>query len=222
MLANGWLGNIHDAINWTLPAHVDDVFAQRKRVDAVQKQVDVARASQETFEDMKEAVDAATNGMRSRIEADNVDVARANRILKNYQIAGVLDIELIAKYRRGDDAALDSLYARQPAAHEVAPRREGGPTPEDLRALEDRFMFGLRAVRELRDQLEPDLELYWKQQQELDRLINEYGALLRKANVAVIAWARAHDRLAQGVLDPAKIDVLGIAGKAAGAANPIP
>ena len=61
-----------------------------------------------------------------------------------------------------------------------------------------------------------------KQQQELDRLVNDYSAQLRKANVAVIAWARAHERLATGVLDPAKIDRLGIAGKAAGAANPLP
>ena len=40
--------------------------------------------------------------------------------------------------------------------------------------------------------------------------------------MAVLAWARAHARLAAGVVDPAKIDLLGLARSAAGTASPVP
>ena len=61
-----------------------------------------------------------------------------------------------------------------------------------------------------------------QQQRELDEMANAYNAALRQATVAVVAWARAHKRLASGVTDPAQINLLGIAGRAAGAANPLP
>jgi hypothetical protein len=37
----------------------------------------------------------------------------------------------------------------------------------------------------------------------------------------MIAWARSHQRLASGVTDPAKIDVLGLAKKAAKNVGPL-
>jgi hypothetical protein len=64
--------------------------------------------------------------------------------------------------------------------------------------------------------------MYYRQQDELDTLAAVWNAELRKARVAVVAWARAHKRMAQGVIDPADVDVLGIARKASGAVLPIP
>lgn len=52
-------------------------------------------------------------------------------------------------------------------------------------------------------------------------MVNDDRAALRAGRVAIIAWARARDRLAAGVTDPAEIDVLGIARKAAGGIWPI-
>jgi hypothetical protein len=72
----------------------------------------------------------------------------------------------------------------------------------------------------LRGQLAPDVNEYRQARRELGLLNNEYKAGLRQGSVAIIAWARAHDRLASGITDPAEIDVLGIARKAAGGAVP--
>ena len=70
--------------------------------------------------------------------------------------------------------------------------------------------------------LAPDIELFWKQQAELEELVAAFNAALRQARVAVIAWSRAHQRLASGITDPAEIDIFGIAKKAAGNYVPIP
>ena len=71
-----------------------------------------------------------------------------------------------------------------------------------------------------RFELKPDLELYWNKQQELQRLLAIYHANLRKARIAFIVWSQAHERLAAGITDPAKIDVLGLAGAAGGMVMP--
>lgn len=44
----------------------------------------------------------------------------------------------------------------------------------------------------------------------------------RRLNLAIVAWSRAHQRMAAGITDPAQIDIFGIAKKAAGAASPLP
>ena len=72
----------------------------------------------------------------------------------------------------------------------------------------------------VRASVAPDLNEYRQARRELGIMDNEYRAALRQGSVAIIAWARAHDRLASGITDPAEINVLGIARKAAGGAVP--
>ena len=91
-----------------------------------------------------------------------------------------------------------------------------GLSPEEMTTIENRLLFALRKVSEVRDQLKPDIELYRKQQAELEEVIASFNTALRQARVAMIAWSRAHQRLAAGITDPAEIDIFGIAKKAAG------
>ena len=64
--------------------------------------------------------------------------------------------------------------------------------------------------------------MYFRQQHKLDGIDNSWNAELRKVRVSVVAWARAHKRMAQGVIDATDIDVLGMARKASGSVLPIP
>ena len=73
---------------------------------------------------------------------------------------------------------------------------------------QDRLIFALETVSNVRTQLAPDIELYWKQQAELEELVASFNKALRQARVAIIAWSRAHQRLASGITDPAEIDIL--------------
>ncbi|MEJ2721714.1 MAG: hypothetical protein P8181_11345 [bacterium] len=204
---------------------VADVRSQKKLLDglnAAQPIIDeVARASADVVEDTKNALDAATEEVRSRIESDNKDLTNAVKALRNEQIRTIINVNYLKVYHEGDPTALDSLFAAQPSLKGIV-KSPDHITAADISAIEQRLLFKLQALREMREQLAPDLELYWKQLQELQEMTDVYHRALRQAQVTVIAWDRAHQRLAAGITDPAKINLVGIARKAAGSAVPIP
>lgn len=208
-----------------LDALVKDVRAQKKLLDALraaQPVVDeIAYTAGELFDETKDMMDQVVEAARTRIDADCRDIYAADKTLKEYIVGTIAHVALIRAHRLGDPTAMDSLLAQQPSLRDLVDP-DDGVSPEEMHAIEQRLLFVLRSLRELRDQLRPDIELYWEQQRELDESANKYNAALRQATVAVLAWSRAHKRLAAGVTDPAEIDVLGIAKKAAGSANPVP
>ena len=201
---------------------LDNARQQTKLLDALgttQPIVnEIARTTSEIIDDTNIAMDEATDAIRETLLKNNEILLKGIRTMREYQLHTVMSIEYIARYRRGEKAALDTLFAMQPSLKEVVSSTTR-PSAEDMRAIEDRLLYLLKSMHDVREQMMPDLELYWKQQRELDGLIKTYKAALRKAHVAIIAWSRAHQRLAAGMTDPAKIDVLGLAGKAAGAAS---
>ncbi|UCH85052.1 MAG: hypothetical protein JSW50_05015 [Candidatus Latescibacterota bacterium] len=204
---------------------VANVAKQKKFLDglaAAQPIIDeVARATSEVVEDTQIALDAAVEEVRNEIERDNRDLTTAVKALKQEQIRSILNVRFLKAYRHGDPTAIDSLLAAEPHLKDIV--KPGEPvTPADMSAIEQRLIFKLDALRKIREQLQPDLELYWKQHQELEAMADMYELALRQAQVTVIAWDRAHQRLAAGITDPAKINLVGIARKAAGSAVPLP
>ena len=205
------------------PAELDtiltDVRSQKNLLDglnAAQPIInEIARVSGEIFEDTKRALDAAADATQRRISENIAPVLASDTMLRNYQLTGTSAIELIVRYRHGDTAAMDSLVILIPSVADVA-STEDGLTVAELHAIEDRLIFALETVSNVRTQLAPDIELYWKQQAELEELVASFNKALRQARVAIIAWSRAHQRLASGITDPAEIDIFGIAKKAAG------
>lgn len=204
---------------------ITNVQAQKNLLDglaAAQPIIDeVSYSAGELFDVTKDALDALIDHLRERVDEEHADILYADKALLKAQVATVLNIGYLRAHREGDATAMDSLFAKEPSLKEVV-KVPGKPTPEEMSAIEQRMIFKLRALREVRDQLAPDIELYWEKQRELDRLSATYNAALRKATVAVLAWARAHARLARGVVDPAKIDLLGLARSAAGGVSPVP
>ena len=211
------------------PAQIDtilaDVRAQKKYLDAIgaaQPIVDeVAIGSGDVFDELNAAMRNAVDAVRRRIEDRYRDVRVADELLGRRQIQAVYNISYLPQIRLGVPGALDSLLAHEPSLRSLVETSDGLDAAE-IQRVEDRMLDVLTRLRLVREQLEPDLEMYFKQQNELDTMANAWGAELRKARVAVVAWARAHKRMAQGVTDPADIDVLGIARKASGAVLPIP
>ena len=183
---------------------------------ASQPMVDeIARLSGELFDQAGGALETVRAAIEREIDADFEEVVVADRQLRSMQIRTVRDITLLPRIRGGDVTASDSLRTDQPSLRGIL---EPGTLPgeADLIEIERRLLFILNSLGDLRTQLEPDLVHYREAKRELGLLVNEYRAALRKGRVAIIAWARAHDLLAAGVTDPAEINVMGIAHKAAG------
>jgi hypothetical protein len=202
-----------------------DIRGQKKFLDAIsaaQPVVDeVAIASGKIFDDTKSAMDTAVVAVRRRITERFHDVRLADELLERRQIQTVFNIAYLPQIRMGVPGALDSLLVNEPSLPALVDTRDGLDASE-IQRIEDRLLTILTRLREVRDQLEPDIEMYYQQQNELDKMENLWHAELRKARVSVVAWARAHKRMAQGITDPASIDILGIARKASGTILPIP
>ena len=202
-----------------LNAILDDVRAQESLVDglsAAQPLInEIARVAGEIFEDTKLALDAAAAVTQERITADIAPVLEQDHMLRDFQLRATASMGLIARYRHGDAAALDSLVAIVPSLTEVI-SVEDGVSGAEMAVIEERMVYLLQTISEVRRQLAPDIELFWKQQAELEKLVASFNTALRQARVAVVAWSRAHQRLASGITDPAEIDIFGLAKKAAG------
>jgi len=189
---------------------------------AAQPVVDeVAIASREIFDDTKTAMDAAVAALRARIEDRFRKVRTADEMLEQRQIVAVFGLDYLPQIRQGVPGALDSLLALEPSLPSLVATRDG-LNDSEIQLIEDRMLTILARTREVRDQLAPDIELYYAHHRELDELENLWHSEIRKARVAVLAWARAHKLIAQGVTDPAKINVRGIARQAAGTALRLP
>ena len=197
---------------------------QTRLLDALSKTQpivnEIARSMSEILDDANLAVNDASAAISMAVEKDNKILIEGMRTMRDYQMVAVMSVDYIARYRRGDPEAFDTLLQLQPSIREVV-SSTSNPTSEDLIAVEQRLIFLMKTMSDIRSHMTPDLELYWKQQMELEELTKAYKAALRKAQVAMIAWSRAHQRLAAGITDPAKIDVLGLAKKAAKAAGPL-
>ena len=202
-----------------------DVREQESLVDALNAAQplinEIARVAGEIFEDTKRALDATAAATQQRISSDIAPVIVQDRMLRKFQLRATESMGLVARYRHGDTVAMDSLMALVPSLAEIV-STEDGLSAAELGAIEQRIIFALNTVSEVRVQLAPDLELYRKQQAELEQLVASFNTALRQARVAVVAWSRAHQRLASGITDPAQIDIFGIAKKAAGNYLPVP
>jgi hypothetical protein len=197
---------------------------QKKLLDALSMTQpivnEIARIISEILDDANLAVDAAYYSIGEALDENNVALIKGIEMVREAQLNAMASVELIGKYRRGNTQAFDTLLTIQPSLHEVVSDPKN-PTAKDLIATENRLIYIMKTLQEFRAQMMPDLELYWKQQNELEDLTKVYKAALRKSQVTMIAWARSHQRLASGVTDPAKIDVLGLAKKAAKNVGPL-
>lgn len=182
---------------------------------------EIARIISEILDDANLAVDAAYYSIGEALDENNIDLINGIEMVRAAQLNAIASVGYIGKHRRGDPDAFDSLLALQPSLYEVVSNPEN-PTAKDLIATENRLIYMMEILQEFRAQMMPDLELYWKQQSELEDLTKVYKAALRKSQVTMMAWSRSHQRLASGVTDPAKIDVLGLAKKAAKNVGPMP
>lgn len=210
-------------------AQVDTILANIRvqtnfleALGAAQPVVDeVSIASRGIFDDTKDAMDAVVAALRQRIEDRFHDVLIADEKLERRQLVAVFGLDYLPLIRQGVPGALDSLLALEPSLPPLVTPGDG-LNPSEIQLIEDRMLMILARTREVRDQLEPDIERYHEHHKELDELENLWRAEVRKARVAVLAWARAHKLMAQGVTDPARINVLGLARKAAGTVIRVP
>ena len=166
------------------------------------------------LDETKNVLDEALEEIHDRIMNDSRIMVVGNRDLRDNQFKTISNLEYLQKYRLGDSSALDSLFSKEPSLKEVV-KDQSNITPADLRAMEERLIFKLKVLHDIREQLSVDIDLYNKQLRELDETTKIYNEALRKVRVVVIVWSEAHRKLAAGITDPAQIDLVGMVVNAA-------
>jgi hypothetical protein len=137
--------------------------------------------------------------------------------LTGLQLGATREYTLLARYRLGNGAALDSLRAEDP---EVAEALAAGKRPgaAALDAVEKRLLSRFETIGVLRAEIEKQFEAYQASQQEMVSIRNQALEAARLGRITLILWTRSHRNLATGITVPAAINMMGLVTSAAGKA----
>ncbi len=192
-----------------LEAIADSARGQEKMLDALAVAQPVIDALVDVGGELIDSLDAqiilAHDEILAGIEEDHATELEFDGLAKDAQLKMLREVQLLEGYRRGNQAALDSLYRIFPEARELM--KSDPPTTADLLRVEDRITDRFVRLSNVLEQLRPRLELYYEKLRELEALNNLVTARLSRGRLALLAWSRGHQRLASGITDPARIDV---------------
>lgn len=175
---------------------------------------ELARVADELFDETLDDMSNVFATIDARIAADNAGpVMTWDEILEaqNRIFASMGELRL---YQIDQDPAhIERVYANEPDYVGLA-ADPLHPTTGEIIEMRQGMVEKLRLGIDVKELLAPDLERYYEQQKELDELYNAARIQLKKARIAIIVWARAHRNLAEGVTDPARVDIFNITKKA--------
>ena len=162
---------------------------------------------------MTDDLDAIADYLVTKIDSMNTDIIGYHNLVRELQSQTFAALVILGEYRRGDPTALQRLLEKDQQLRELVDD-DDKLSIKEIQAIENRLLFKMQKAREFKEQLAPDLELYRLQQGELSDLYNNGRKQLTKARITVVVWSRSHRNLAQGIVDPAKVNIFDLTKKA--------
>jgi len=164
------------------------------------------RNSVDELDDMAEK---AEESIRDRILARHQEVLSYLHVLKKRRAGTLSQLEGLNQYRFDVTETLDSVLQHDPELQAVI-SPETAPNFKDLNRMERILTDRLALLNEQFEYLKVPMEIYLKQEAELNERVENVKETLRKVKLSVIIWSRMHRMMASGITDPAKIDVFGL------------
>jgi hypothetical protein len=194
-------------------AIIENVRSQESLVDALreaQPLVDEAGATTlAIMDELRDSGTAAEAEINGQIQERHGAMVRYADIFKRQQAEVLEGLTLVDSYWKGDDLALEPLRESAPHFMSGIPPA-GSMTAEDVRTAEQRMFDRLKELDQARQSMVYDVDVYFTQMRELDRLSQSSEAALRKARVAVHLWVKTHRKLSMGITQPATFDLFQI------------
>jgi hypothetical protein len=212
------------------PGRLDTAVADARRAStfmgalgAAQPVVSAALSfGNDVYDSLDVSIEIAANDINGRIETEWASLKAQVEELTDLELHAVREYTLLARYRLGDPATLDTLRSLDPAVASAIPAGKT-VTAATVDATEKRLLSQIDTVNALRAHLDQEFEVYQAEQRELDSLRSQSQEASRLGRITLILWARSHRNLAAGVSVPAQIDLMGMFRSAAGrAANLVP
>ena len=204
------------------PADIDsliaDIRTRKDLLDALngaQPIVDeVARVADLIFDGVESSLDDTARHMMQIIDDANVDVVALKKLLRKRQYEIFQALVYGGEYRVGRDPdGLRKMFELDPQLRDYV-KDENRATPEEMMVIEGRILMKLATGREFFQQIQPDIDAYNMQQQQMADLYADATHQLRRARVTIVVWSRAHRNLSQGITDPARINLFEVTKKA--------
>lgn len=174
---------------------------------------ELARVSDGVFDGVGDGLDVVVDYLVTKIDSMNADIIGYHNLVRTLQSNVFAALVILGEYRRGDPTAMQRLFELDPQLIELTDN-DIKLSIKELQAIEDRLLFKAQKAREFKEQLAPDLELYRNQQAEAAALYNNARQQLTKARITIVVWSRSHRNLAQGIVDPAKVNIFDLTKKA--------
>ena len=172
------------------------------------------------YDSLDTSIDVAAADLNRRIESEYAPLKARLAEVTDLQLDATHSYTLLARYRKGDEAALDTLRRLDPEAAAALPAGKR-PAETAVDALEKDILSQIETHRGLRQELLQQFETYRAEQFELDELRTRALEAARLGRITLILWARSHRDLAAGVTVPAAINVMGMVKSAAAGASGI-
>ncbi len=189
-----------------LDSVLDRVRTQDKYLGALREANAIVTLVVETADEVVSATEAhivaATATVAAAIESDFAPQRANAEGLRTLEARTLRTYVLLSRARLADSAALRELHDTEPTlglGEHVA--------PEELTRLERETSAQLETIRQLREQVQPEVELYANRVQELDEMAARALASARETRASFILWGRAHRNMAAGIALPPEIDV---------------
>ena len=194
-------------------AIIESVGSQESLVDALREAQplvdDAGAATLAIIDEVHDSGAAAQAEIVGEIQKRHGAMGRYTDVFKRQQAEVLEGLALVDDYRRGDETALEALRESAPLVMADMPPADR-MTAEDVLLVERQLFDRLGELDQARQWLVYDLDIYFTQIQELDRLTQSSDIALRKARVAVHLWVKTHRRLSKGITKPATIDLFEI------------
>ena len=182
---------------------------------------EVARVANKIIDDLKIAQDNARIEVSDRIEKDHAPVLNFRKDIKAAQTRTFQTLNYGIRYSFGDKSILDTMLFYDPQLRAyLKPGEE--LTQETWDAIEQRIVFRLDLIKQIQEQLIPEIEQYQSEMRELDDLISIAERGISQSKAAINVWRQSHQTMAAGITEPAAIDLFGIAKAAIKKVAPIP
>jgi hypothetical protein len=162
---------------------------------------------------VKISLDETAAELIGMIDESNASAVRYSKIVNEKQYEKYEALGILGRYVLGETEALQELWALDPWLENRVANPES-LTVDEVQDLETRLLYKIRAYQEFTQQIQPDLDRYAVQQQEIANLYTDANHQLKRARTTMTVWARSHRNLAQGITDPAKVNLFDITKKA--------
>jgi hypothetical protein len=181
---------------------------------AAQPLVDqTAKYLREAIDELKEVQDQVEVVIEKKIVAAHTVPLTYRKTLQQRQSDVIRLLQRLDDFRRGDRNALAAMVNSDAELRTLLPKA-AAPSSKQQGKIEAVLTDRLAAIASQQQLLEGMLTAYHTEKKELGQLADISDESLRKAKLAVLLWARAHRRLANGITQPGSLDVFHLMNRA--------